>query len=319
MARDSRYDVLFEPVKIGPVTARNRFYQAPHCNGMGRTFPSSMAAMRGVKAEGGWAVVSTEQIDIHPSSDFTPATECRLWSDRDIPYLARMELVHNGKWAGNLYSREVPLFPSHMPVPTHNFPLQARAMNKADIRAYRRWHLDAVKRAKKAGFDIICCYAAHNLSLAGMFMLPRYNFRSDEYGGSLENRVRLFREIIEDTKEAVGDTMGVVVRFAVDELRGADGIEAHKEGREIIEMLAELPDLWDVNVAEWHNDSMTSRFADEGYQEHFIEFVKQVTTKPVVAVGRYTTPDRMVSLVNRGVAEKNRGRPNRGYTRMHWL
>ena len=316
MARDSRYDVLFEPVKIGPVTARNRFYQAPHCNGMGRTFPSSMAAMRGVKAEGGWAVVSTEQIDIHPSSDFTPATECRLWSDRDIPYLARMcdavhehgalasaELVHNGKWAGNLYSREVPLFPSHMPVPTHNFPLQARAMNKADIRAYRRWHLDAVKRAKKAGFDIICCYAAHNLSLAGMFMLPRYNFRSDEYGGSLENRVRLFREIIEDTKEAVGDTMGVVVRFAVDELRGADGIEAHKEGREIIEMLAELPDLWDVNVAEWHNDSMTSRFADEGYQEHFIEFVKQVTTKPVVAVGRYTTPDRMVSLVNRGVVD----------------
>jgi dimethylamine/trimethylamine dehydrogenase len=283
---------------------------------MGRTFPSSMAAMRGVKAEGGWAVVSTEQIDIHPSSDFTPATECRLWSDRDIPYLARMcdavhehgalasaELVHNGKWAGNLYSREVPLFPSHMPVPTHNFPLQARAMNKADIRAYRRWHLDAVKRAKKAGFDIICCYAAHNLSLAGMFMLPRYNFRSDEYGGSLENRVRLFREIIEDTKEAVGDTMGVVVRFAVDELRGADGIEAHKEGREIIEMLAELPDLWDVNVAEWHNDSMTSRFADEGYQEHFIEFVKQVTTKPVVAVGRYTTPDRMVSLVNRGVVD----------------
>ena len=95
MTRDSRYDILFEPVKIGPVTARNRFYQAPHCNGMGRSFPSSMAAMRGVKAEGGWAVVSTEQIDIHPTSDITPATEGRLWSDKDIPYLARMcDTVH---------------------------------------------------------------------------------------------------------------------------------------------------------------------------------------------------------------------------------
>ena len=316
MTRDPRYDVLFEPVKIGPVTAKNRFYQVPHCNGMGRSFPSSMAAMRGIKAEGGWAVVSTEQIDIHPTSDITPGTEGRLWSDQDIPYLARMceavhehgalastELVHNGKWAGNLYSREVPLFPTHMPVPSHNFPVQARAMTRADIRAYRRWHLDAVKRAKQAGFDIICCYAAHNLSLAGMFMLDRYNFRTDEYGGSLENRVRLFREIIEDTKDAVGDTMGVVVRFAVDELRGAEGLEADKEGREIVEMLAELPDLWDVNIAEWHNDSMTSRFADEGYQEPFIEFVKKVTTKPVVAVGRYTTPDRMVSLVNRGIVD----------------
>ncbi|MBT7146961.1 MAG: FAD-dependent oxidoreductase, partial [Rhodospirillales bacterium] len=176
-------------------------------------------------------------------------------------------------------------------------------MDKADIKAYRRWHLDAVKRAKKAGFDIICCYAGHNLSLSGMFMLPRYNFRTDEYGGSLENRVRLFREIIEETKDAVGDTMGVSVRFAVDELRGAEGLECHKEGREIVEMLAELPDLWDVNVAEWHNDSITSRFSEEGHQEPFIDFVKKVTTKPVVAVGRYTSPDRMVSNINKGVMD----------------
>ncbi len=316
MPRNPRYDVLFEPVKIGPVTAKNRFYQAPHCNGMGRSFPSSMATMRGVKAEGGWAVVSTEQIDIHPSSDITPATEGRLWSDKDIPYLSRMcdavhehgalasiEPVHNGKWAANLYSREAPLFPTHMPVLDRNVPVQARAMDKQDIRDYKRWHLEAVLRAKQAGFDIICCYAGHNLSLAGMFMLNRYNFRTDEYGGSLENRVRLFREIIEETKDAVGDTMGVAVRFSIDELRGAEGLQSHKEGREIIELLAELPDLWDVNVAEWENDSMTSRFAEEGYQEPFIDFVKQVTTKPVVAVGRYTSPDRMVSLVAKGVLD----------------
>ena len=315
MTRDSRYDILFEPVKIGPVTAKNRFYQAPHCNGMGRTFPSSMAAMRGVKAEGGWAVISTEQIDIHPTSDITPGTEGRLWSDQDIPYHARMcdavhehgalasiEPVHNGKWAANLYSREVPLFPTHMPHPD-GYPVQTRPMNKADIRAFRRWHLDSVKRAQQAGYDIICCYAGHNLSIPGMFMLKRYNQRTDEYGGCLENRVRLFREIIEETKDAVGDSMGVIVRFSVDELRGAEGLEADKEGRDIVEMLAELPDLWDVNIAEWHNDSMTSRFADEGYQEPFIEFVKKVTTKPVVAVGRYTTPDRMVSIINKGIVD----------------
>tara|TARA_B100000676_G_scaffold313374_1_gene394013 strand:- start:6625 stop:7977 length:1353 start_codon:yes stop_codon:yes gene_type:complete len=80
-------------------------------------------------------------------------------------------------------------------------------------------------------------------------------------------------------------------------------MEFEKEGREIIEMLAEVPDLWDVNVAEWENDSVTSRFADEGFQEPFISFVKQVTTKPVVAVGRYTSPDRMVSLIKNGVMD----------------
>ncbi len=68
MVRDPRYDILFEPMRIGPVIARNRFYQVPHCNGMGRAWPTPMAVMRGVKAEGGWAVVCTEQCDIHPTA-----------------------------------------------------------------------------------------------------------------------------------------------------------------------------------------------------------------------------------------------------------
>ncbi len=57
--RDPRFDILFEPVRIGPVVAKNRFYQPPHCNGMGSWRPQAHAAMRGVKAEGGWAVVNT--------------------------------------------------------------------------------------------------------------------------------------------------------------------------------------------------------------------------------------------------------------------
>ena len=89
-SRPARYDVLFEPVKIGPVTARNRFYQVPHCNGMGYRDPTALAHMRGVKAEGGWAVVCTEQVELHHTSEITPFIELRLWDDRDIPALARM-------------------------------------------------------------------------------------------------------------------------------------------------------------------------------------------------------------------------------------
>ena len=316
MSRDPRFDILFQPVKIGPVIAKNRFYQVPHCNGMGYLRPRAHAGMRAVKAEGGWAVVSTEEVEIHPSSDISPYIEGRLWDDRDLPALALMtdaihshgalaaiELVHAGMNASNLYSREVPLAPGHLVNSASYAPLQARAMDKADIRAYRRWHRDAALRARRAGFNIVYVYAGHSLSLAMHFLQSRHNHRTDEYGGSLVNRARLLRELIEDTKEAVGADCAVAVRFAVDELRGEDGIRAQAEGREIVAMLAELPDLWDVNVSDWPNDSKTSRFAAEGYQEEFVRFVKTVTTKPVVGVGRFTSPDTMVSQIRRGILD----------------
>lgn len=312
--RDPRYDILFEPVRIGPVTAKNRFFQVPHCNGMGHQMPLAHAAMREVKAEGGWAVISTEECEIHPSSDLTPYVEARLWDDRDIPALALMadkvhahgalaaiELSHNGPTASNLYSREVLLAPSHQPS-KYGYPSQARAMDKADIRAYRQWHRDAAVRAMRAGMDIVYVYAAHDLSLPMHFLQRRRNQRSDEYGGSLENRVRLLREVLQDTKEAVGHRCGVALRFATDEFLGPGGVEL-AEARDIVAMLAELPDLWDVNVAAWYNDSVPSRFAPEGAQEPFVDFVKKTTSKPVVGVGRFTSPDTMVSQLRRGVLD----------------
>ena len=313
MTRDPRYDILFEPVRIGPVTARNRFYQVPHCNGMGRQHPTAMATMRGVKAEGGWAVVCTEQCDIHPTSD--TESEIRLWDDRDIPCLARMadrvhehgglaglELTHMGYHASNFIGREIPMAPSGRP--GHGItPVHARAMDRTDIADYRRWHRQAALRGKKAGFDLICVYAGHSLSLCMHFLSRRHNRRSDEYGGSIENRARLLREVIEDTRDAVGDACGVVVRMAVNEFMGPHGITPGEEGRAVIEMLGELPDLWDVNVSEWPNDSATSRFAPEGFQEDSIRFVKPLTSKPVVGVGRYTSPDHMVSLIRGGVLD----------------
>jgi dimethylamine/trimethylamine dehydrogenase len=98
--RDPRYDVLFKPVTIGPLTAKNRFYQVPHCNGGGYRDPSAAAAMRGVKAEGGWGVIFTEQCEMHHSSEITPFIELRLWEDKDIPGLRKMSeaMKSHGGW-----------------------------------------------------------------------------------------------------------------------------------------------------------------------------------------------------------------------------
>ena len=316
MTRDPRYDILFEPVRIGPHVAKNRFYQVPHCNGMGSTYPNAMAAMRGMKAEGGWAVVCTEETDIHPSGDISPIIEGRLWDDRDIPAFARMteavhchealagiELVHTGHRDACLYSREVPISVSPRPVTAELYPAQARAMDKADIREYRRWHRNAALRAKKAGFDIIYVYCRAGTSMNGNFISRVLNQRTDEYGGSLENRTRLLREVLEDTVEAIGDTCAVAIRFTVDELTGPDAATDPVETRDIVEMFAEVPDLWDVNMREWRRDSVSSRFVAEGWQEDLVSFVKQVTSKPVVGVGRFTSPDSMVSQVRRGVLD----------------
>ena len=98
-------------------------------------------------------------------------------------------------------------------------------------------------------------------------------------------------------REAIGDSCGIAFRFAVDELKGKDGMQFQEEGRAVVELLAEHPDLWDVNVSDWSNDSQTSRFQpEEAYQMPYVEFVKKITTKPVVGVGRLTSPDLMVKL-----------------------
>ncbi len=150
--RDPGHDILFERVRIGPLTAKNRFYQVPHCNGGGYRDPSAVAAMRGVKAEGGWGVIFTEQTEMHHTSEITPFIELRLWDDADIPALRRMseamkshgalagiQLAYSGINGPNFYTKEVPLAPSAGPIRTFtNDPVQARAMDRTDIRYLRR-------------------------------------------------------------------------------------------------------------------------------------------------------------------------------------
>ena len=141
-------------------------------------------------------------------------------------------------------------------------------MTRRDIRDVRRWHRAAALRARRAGFDLVYVYAGHALGFLHHFISRRYNHRTDEYGGSLENRVRLLREILVDTREAIGDTCAVPCRMSMDELLGSEGLEK-AEAEDVVGLLAEIPDLWDFCLAGWENDSRTSRFGEEGGQEPF--------------------------------------------------
>jgi dimethylamine/trimethylamine dehydrogenase len=173
-------------------------------------------------------------------------------------------------------------------------------MDKADIAELKQWHVDAARRAQRAGFDIVYVYAAH-WYLIRQFLLPS-NQRSDEYGGSLQNRARLLRELIVETKEAVGDTCAVAVRFSASN-GGADDNQDTAEPREMLEMLADLPDLWDITVHDYTYEMGTSRFVEEAGLEATMSWVKSVTDKPVVSVGRFTSPETMLRQVREGIVD----------------
>ena len=310
------YDLLFEPVRIGPVTAPNRFFAAPHATGHGFSLPAGSTALRAMKAEGGWGTVAVQITEVSQDSDMANHPIERIWDDVYLDQhakqvdaikahgaLAAIELAHGGMRARNFATGVPVIGPSDLPILRPEMPVQARAMDKSDIREFRRAHKKAAQNAKDVGYDILYVYAAHDISLLSHFLSRRTNFRSDEYGGCLENRARLLREVLEETKDAVGDRCAVAIRLAVDELQGPEGISCEGEGREIVELLAELPDLWDVNISDWENDSVSSRFEEEGWQERYVAFVKQITSKPVVGVGRFTSPDTMVSQIKRGVLD----------------
>jgi len=281
--------------------------------------PHTRAAIREVRAEGGWGVINTGYCSIHPSSDDTPLPNCRLWDDEDIKVhalmvdavhrheaLAGVELWHGGGGTGNRLTR-VPLISASGISSDSTYPgwinlAQSRPMDKQDIREFRQWHVDAAKRARSAGFDIVYIYAGMNFG-PYQFLLPWLNKRTDEYGGSLKNRVRLMREIVEEMKEAIGQSCAVAVRFSTDELLQVPGESLESEAHEIISMLSDVPDLWDIKASSWTVEAASARFSEQGAREPWSSFVKPLTSRPVVGVGRFTSPDDMVSQIKRGILD----------------
>ena len=339
--RDPRYDCLFEPIRLGPVTARNRFYQVPHCSGMGWKRPRMLAAMRGVKAEGGWGVVCTEYCSVHPTSDDGAYPFARLWAADDIRdhalmteavhahgALAGVELWLGGSFIANLDTRLPPLGVISRP-PTNadvHHPVQSRRLDKSDIADIRQWQAAAARRAVEAGFDIVYVYATHGYLLSE-FLNADTNDRTDEYGGSLENRFRIVRELIEVTRDAVAGKAAVAVRYAAD--------MADPESFDAFGAMADLPDLWDLTVHDYDVEMGVSRFTREAALQEHVRQARAMTTKPVVAVGRFTSPDTMARVIREGdsgpdrrgpaidrrplPAEEDRGGTDRGHPRVHRL
>ena len=314
MARDPKHDILFEPIRIGPKTMKNRFYQIPHCNGFGSEKPLNQAHFRQMKAEGGYAAVSTEYCSISPESDDTHRVSARIWDDDDIRNLGLMcdllhehgclaacELWYGGPHAPCMETRCVPKGPSQIPSDFEHLTYCIE-MDKDDIRYVQNLYVEAAKRARTAGFDIVYVYGSHSY-LPQQFLTPYYNKRTDEYGGSFENRARFWRETIELVKEAVGHDTAIAVRLSCDMFMGEPGTQLERDAVQFVQLVDHLVDVWDINlsgISEWGEDATPSRFYPQGRAIPWQRRVREVATKPVLGVGRWTSPDAMVEAIQNG-------------------
>jgi dimethylamine/trimethylamine dehydrogenase len=316
---DARHAILFEPVSIGPKTLPNRFYQVPHASGFGSARPRTQAAFRAVKAEGGWGGVCVEYAPISADSDETPYIAADIWDDRDARALgmcaeavhahgalAGLELYHGGWSSTNAFSRAVRVAPSQLTSEVQWGGL-AKEMDAADIARIQRQWVEAARRARDVGFDIVYVYGAHGY-LMTQFLSAEVNRRTDGYGGSLANRGRFWLETLAAVRDAVGGDCAIATRIAVHGDSGVPGGDT-LPGIHIDDMLTlvkmgdDLVDLWDVMVGSWPEDSGTSRYFPEGHQRPWADRVREATAKPVVSVGRYSSPDLMAEVIRSGAVD----------------
>jgi dimethylamine/trimethylamine dehydrogenase len=304
---DPRHAVLFEPIQLGPKTLPNRFYQVPHASGFGVEKPRTQAAFRAIKAEGGWGGVCVDYTSISLEAEESPAVSALFWDDQDAKALgitadavhafgslAGVELFHGGAHSENGQSRATRVAPTQRRSHVLWGGL-AKEMDADDISRIQREWVEAARRARDVGFDIVYVYGAHGYLLSQFFSTV-LNERTDRYGGSLENRGRFWLETLEAVCDAVGDDCAVATRIPVNGREGLPGIETD-DMLELIRMASPLVDLFDVNVGIWEEDSGTSRYYPEGHERPWTDRVREATDKPIVGVGRYTSADVMSDIV----------------------
>jgi len=316
--RDPHHDVLFEPMRIGPKTMRNRFYQTPHADGLNSQFPGAEAGFRGMKAEGGWAVLNTGMTSISPEYDHSGReVVSRIWDDADVrnwgllcdrihehDALAGVELMASGGHVTG-YETRLPAGAVSQVADDWLFMGSSFQMDRDDIRRVQHQYVAAARRARHAGFDIVNVMGAELVALPMTFLMSRYNRRTDEYGGSFENRARFWLETLEQVRTEVGDHCAVTARLCIDTLDSSDeGIRVDHEAARFITMADHLVDFWDVMVGgegnTWGKDLGPSRFYAENFQGEYVRRIRAHTAKPIVAVGRFTSPDTMVQVIRSG-------------------
>ena len=334
----SSENILFTPLSIGKVSIKNRFAMAP-MGPLGLGDEQGGFNQRGIdyytaRARGGTGLIITgvtfvdNTIEEHgmpncPNSTYNPVQFVRTsreMTERVHAYNARIFLQMSGGFGRVTIPTNLGEFPPVAPSPIQHRWLDktCRALTVDEIHELVRDFGEGAYNAKRAGFDGVQIHAVHEGYLIDQFAISLFNQRTDEYGGSLENRLRFAREIVEEIKRRCGQDFPVMLRYSpksfIKALReGAlPGEEFKEKGRDLPEgveaaklLVSYGYDALDVDVGSydawwWSHPPM---YQKKGLYMPYAKLVKENVNVPVLCAGRMDDPDMAEGAVMDGVCD----------------
>lgn len=317
-----KYPNLCKPIKIGNVIFRNRMFSAPMggtditadcCIGRGST------AFYELRAKGGAGAVTISECMVHPETDGSHAYHLDLTTPGSLSgftYTAdairrhgaipSVELSHSGQYAGTYltdknkkkglaqYGPSAGVRPDGLEV--KELPIE---MIADIVKAYG----DCAGLAKRAGFEMVMVHGGHGW-LINQFLSPYFNHRTDEYGGSIENRVRFAREVLDSIRAAVGEGFPIEFRMSGSEL--FEGGYTLLDGVEIAKLLEDKIDLLHVSAGTYQRGFATthpSMFLPHGVNVYLAEEIKKNISIPVATIGGLNDPAMMEEIIASGKAD----------------
>ena len=318
---DRKFPHLCSPITLGRTTFRNRMFSAP----MGGTDimndgcigPKSTAFYE-LRAKGGAAAVTVSELMVHKSdgSHAYRLDESILNSLANATYTAdairrhgaipSIELSHSGMFAGTYMTDKSKQKSLHQWGPCDTVRpdgVPVKAMTKEMIEEIVAAYGHAASLVKRAGFELLMVHGGHGW-LINQFLSPLFNHRTDEYGGSLENRCRLAIQVLKAIREAVGPFFPIEFRMSGAEF--AEGGYDVEEGVRIAQMIEPYVDLIHVSAGTYQKTfgiTHPSMFTDHGRNVFLAAEIKKHVSKPVATIGGLNDPAQMEEIIASGKAD----------------
>ena len=312
----SKYSHIFSPFTVQRMTTKNRIVMTP----MGTNFGEHSGEMSFLhinyyeqRAKGGVGLLTVENASVYSPQGSNGTTQLRIDRDEFIPRLFNLcERVHkhgacisiqlNHAGASAMSSRT-----GEQPVSASNIPSKEggeipRPLEKDEIYMIVKKYGEAAKRAQIAGFDAVEIHAGHSYLLS-QFLSPLTNKRTDEFGGSAENRARFTRLVIDEVRKQVGPFFPIFVRISADEF--LDGGNTLDDCIDYLQYFGDNVDVYDVSAGL--NGSiqyqLDANYMPDGWRSYMARRVKEAYGKPVVTVGNIRDPQVAEDILARGDAD----------------
>ena len=312
-----KFENMFKPIQIGPMTVSNRFVMSPMGNNFANTdgtMSERSASYYGARAKGGFGLITFEATVVYKEAKGGPRKPC-LYDDSTVSsFQAAIAACHQ---AGAKVSIQLQHAGPEGNTKITGFPLKAasaipagcgretpEAISKEELYRLIECYGDAAERAKKAGADAVEIHCAHGY-LVSTFISARTNKRVDEFGGSFENRMRLPKLIIENIRKKAGSSLAIICRInGTDDVEGGQTPQDAAAVASYLEKDCGIDGIHVSRAVHLHDEYMWApSLIHGGFSADYVSEIKRAVSIPVITVGRYTEPQFAELMIAEGRAD----------------